>query len=345
MRWLLVTVLALAALGCDGDGDTDDGGGTDAGELGDAGADDAGPSACTVADLDAWTSAVSLPANRESVGAVIIDDQIHVFGGWAGAAASDTSWRSPIGADGSLGAVAVGESLPAAVERAAPARVGELVYVMGGDDGVSAALDAVWVGDLGADGSITGWRAATSLPTPRLEHAVISRENDFVVIGGATSLGGGGSTLVTVGTPSGDTIAWTDAEALPVGLTFTRAAVLGAWLFVTGDGAAVYRAPLDTLTGWTEVGPHPGGQAIALSAVGDGLVATGGLVGRDGQAGVRTAIVGADGSLGAWTDRADLPATRFGHRSVASGSHVYLVGGWMSFGAIHDDVLAASPCP
>ena len=67
----------------------DDGGGSDAGELDDGGGDDAGPSGCTVADFDAWTSAVSLPANRESVGAMVIDEQLHVFGGWAGAAASE----------------------------------------------------------------------------------------------------------------------------------------------------------------------------------------------------------------------------------------------------------------
>ena len=141
-------------------------------------------------------------------------------------------------------------------------------------------------------------------------------------------------------TPAAPGIAWSQGPALPQGRDHHAvfATESGDRLFVAGGTdyratfADVWTARVGAdgrVEAWTPAPALPGPRAGAAAVmVGDVAVfVSGQLPDRSKTTEVLTARLGRDGTLGAWSPAAPLPAARFHHAAVAHGGRVYVTGG------------------
>ncbi len=137
-------------------------------------------------------------------------------------------------------------------------------------------------------------------------------------------------------------LAWTAGPKLEQGrdhhVTFVTEARGGRWLHVNGgntyrgvlqDG---WRAPIardGSVGAWVAEDSLPAPRAGHSVVVADRhvVLTAGQTTGGTYITEVLTAEVRADGTLGAWSAQAPLPAPRFHHASVAHGGFVYVIGG------------------
>lgn len=329
--------------GVDAGPETDAGAGSDGGG-GDAGAPECGP------DRLAWSTVAPLPEPRESHGALLHAGRLHVFGGWSGAAATDTAFHAALDRNGAPGEWEPGPRLPVALERPAAVAHGDRVYLIGGDDGVSAALDAVLGGTVAPSGAVEGWEALSAvLPAPRVGHAAVVVGDHVFVMGGATAIGGGAQRAVLVSAlgPDGPT-GWSTTSAL-ASLAPAASAVTDGTRIWLASGATLQVAEVGAggaLGAW-EALPDIDGAApsLELARSAGALFAIGGLASGVGRDDVFAAELDGAGDLGAWAPRPVLPGPRFGHRIVATDAHLVVTGGWISMTAgVSDTVFVGALC-
>lgn len=95
--------------------------------------------------------------------------------------------------------------------------------------------------------------------------------------------------------------------------------------------AAVLSSPLRVkIDGWSATTPLPQGLASRNAIVqGNTLYVVGGKNATDNPLGsVYAATIGSNGSLSSWTVAAQLPVPVYLHATVATNSHLYVIGGW-----------------
>jgi hypothetical protein len=181
----------------------------------------------------------------------------------------------------------------------------QFVYVTGGRNSSSEAVNQVLVGEIGNDGNISTWSATTSLPEARSFHAQITA-TPF-----NSKVKGSGYLYVIGGT---------DASGAPV--------------------STISLAPLNndgTVSGWHTTTPLP--QPLhSLGAVifrGSIYIAGGATTGNAPVAKVYKANIDTLGQLSAWQELASLPSARAYHGFVSFGGVLYTVGG--ETGAVEPD--------
>jgi hypothetical protein len=136
--------------------------------------------------------------------------------------------------------------------------------------------------------------------------------------------------IVTTPRPR-DAVGWTFLAPLPSGRGETAAAVVDGRLYVIGGltglgGEATAEVAIydPGTNAWEAAAPLPAARDHAAAAGLDGIV----YVSGGGSGGTRQATLWALDSLtGVWQELPPMPETRFGHRMVAVGSRVYVVGG------------------
>jgi hypothetical protein len=199
--------------------------------------------------------------------------------------------------------------------------------------GTSAPRPFVVLGGVTFSPSNIGWSTAPALPAPVQGLAAVVVP--ILDPGGATT-----SYVFTLG-GNGSTVAADDRAANTTGVAVNE--LVAAPTSVTGPFA---------WTAWRDATPLPEARAWAAAVAagpGNSVVASAGEVyvlgGLDPAgaptSGVYRAAVAADGTLGAWSPTAPLPAARAGHGAVVFHGRVYVAGGSGADGRPAADVWSA----
>ncbi len=219
----------------------------------------------------AWTPTTELPtaiSGEALVYAQIGTPAIRVIWSLGGAAAGNAPQTSvnytTLGAGTALGGWSATTALPAALAfhaavAATPAnsRISGtgFLYVLGGaTDAAGTPSAVVYRGAVAADGTVSAWAQATTLPAPLHSFGAVIFHGDLYVVGGATS---GNVPVATVYRSriggSGDLGAWQAQASLPFRRAHFGFGVYGEYLYaIGGDSGAV--------------APHSGSQSASAFA-------------------------------------------------------------------------------
>jgi len=236
--------------------------------------------------------------------------------------------------------------LPEASDSGASVVVGDWLYLLGGRNSASDAVDTVRRALTLANGTLETWiqDSAERLPKPLYAHTALAVDNRIYVVGGYT-----GSyeraAYVSLVNADGSLSAWQSAgHDLPDGqerATHAAAAARG-YLYVLGG----YRYP-NALDGVWRAAIQPDGslgvweqdaQSLPLPLFRLNAVSDGGVIyvvgGRPNPSDSTTsrriyrATVGADGHLGQWQNLGDLlPEGRADHIALVDQGKLFVIGG------------------
>ena len=248
------------------------------------------------ADPITWSDGPPLPVGRDHHVTFLVPPArggavLYVAGGNTYQGVLADVWHAAIGADGTLGAWTAGDSLPGGRAGHSVAVTERSVIITGGKLADRKNTTATLTASIVPDGTLGPWRAATPLPTPRFHHASVSIHGMVYVLGGLEE---NVSVASVVGAPvgaDGAPGAWRELTALPRPRSHHAAFV--------HDGALWVVAGLDG---------NPAGQNTPL-------------------ADVLRAPIGADGSLGAWTEVSRLDSALAVFAAVVHDGYVYVLGG------------------
>ncbi|MDD2819161.1 MAG: tail fiber protein [Candidatus Nanopelagicales bacterium] len=237
---------------------------------------------------------------------------------------------------------ASGQALPTAVAYSYVAATNNKVYVMGGViDG--SITDNVWVANVLADGTLSAWSGAPSLPVQSAWGQVVVARGRIYLIGGLTN--------ATVGYPSypdyrtwsapinadGSVGTWRAEANLPVGTHQIKAVVIKNFIYVFGgtsvDGFTyrISRArilPDGTLEAWRAHATMPFGiQYCHVAVWKDKLYLVGGADDAGWSSKVIYCDLDADGSLGVWKkSMVSMPVVNFPSDMLIVKNKMYVIG-------------------
>lgn len=236
-------------------------------------------------NIQTWSKVGDLPEIITSATGMVIKGRLYVFGGNAGASASDRVWSCPIDVSGNLGSWTASLNLPAPNNACYGFSTENKVFLFGASNG------DIFVGDVDAGGAITSWTTSlNTLPVPVILSKVTVIKDKVFVIGGYD----GTSQLTTVYSSSilsdGTLGVWSETltplpEALMYGEVFTTTNdiwYIGGVIESTGASSdKVYRSPINpdgTLGGWVlETERLPAGRSkFSLVATSSKLYLIGG---------------------------------------------------------------------
>ncbi|MBK9233417.1 MAG: hypothetical protein IPO15_21880 [Anaerolineae bacterium] len=173
--------------------------------------------------IGAWQTLVNaLPKGLYGHSATVSNHRIYVIGGYASGAYERAVYVASVNpTDGSLGAWQATAALPVGQERMTHAAVatGEHIYVLGGYR-VSAALDTVCRSHIQANGLLSNWSCAQTLPSTLYRLGAVAVDNAVYVVGGRPSPSDSPSRKIHRATiqPDGNLGAWTNlGDLLPDG--------------------------------------------------------------------------------------------------------------------------------
>lgn len=241
--------------------------------------------------LGAWTPGPDLPQRVFAHASVAAAGHLYVIGGQqftagVGVGPSNKVYYAPVSSAGVIGAWNETSPLPLPVFFLNAAHWNGRLYAMGGfkGDGLSAGVHSA---ALNADGTLSAWRAESSLPEAVYTHAAVA-ENTVYVLGG----------IVNDGTEVRSTVLFAQIGA---------DGVLGPWLETS---------PL----------PEPLANLGSIVTAGTVFV-VGGFNGSETSSKAYSAPILADKTLGEWTVYGHLPAGRHRHGTTHDGKHMYVSGG------------------
>lgn len=155
----------------------------------------------------------------------------------------------------------------------------------------------------------------------------------------ATACGGTSACKAGICTPKPLKITWQEGENLPAGREKHAVCVANGRLYVLGGTTyldTVLSAPLDPVSGepkgWLTTAQLATPLELPAAWVAGGLLyVAGGIQGSSQDvSAVRSAPLGSNGALGAWSDQTAMPSKLYAIAPALAGSRVYLVGGGAS---------------
>jgi len=211
-------------------------------------------------------------------------------------------------------------------------------------------MAAAFIGCFGVPAlpSLAQFQTASPLPQALLSHSAVVWNNRVYVAGGVSNTGGlrgTGGFLNNVYycaslNPDGTLGPWQSAGNMPefLGLGMHASVVYDGTLYVLGGNNmfgprnVVYYSAINadgSLAGWAQANPMPKKlMSHAAVVINKRIYVMGGLVRYDGNhAGVYSAEILADKTLGPWRTEAALPVPLLGHRAIAAGARIYVLGG------------------
>ena len=247
------------------------------------------------ADPLTWTEGTPLPVGRDHHVTFLVEAPlggalVYVAGGNTYQGVLADVWRAAIGTGGVLGGWTAGDSLPGGRAGHSVAVTDRAVIVTGGKLADRKNTTATLAAAVAPDGTLGPWRPTTPLPTPRFHHATVAATGHVYVLGGLEENTSVASVYAASITPDG-VGEWRAQTALPRPRSHHAAFV--------HDGALWVVAGLDG---------NPAGANTPL-------------------ADVLRAPIGADGSLGAWTEVSRLDSALAVFAAVVHGGFVYVLGG------------------
>ncbi len=140
--------------------------------------------------VGAWQTATSLPATRSRHDSIIANGYVYVIAGSFNdsvAGAVTTVYYAKLNTDGSIGAWATSNSIPAARLQGKATTANGYVYYTGGGDTSGVAQTNVYYARLNVDGSVGSWTTASNPMTARYDHTTLVSNGYMYIIGGNNS--------------------------------------------------------------------------------------------------------------------------------------------------------------
>jgi hypothetical protein len=199
-----------------------------------------------------WRTQATLDTPRDDFGTVVVAGRIWVVGGMTGERANELGSVEVY--DPHADSWSAGPAMPAGRSSVGAARVGDVVYVIGGSArsggrvGVSDATAAL-------DTATRRWTRLPPVPTPRYELAAVAVGGRVYAIGGDTGAG----PVRTVEVYDTRTRLWSAGPPLPKPRASLRAAYLDGRIYAVGglrgDADSADVQVLDVATGKWSAGP------------------------------------------------------------------------------------------
>ena len=284
-------------------------------------------------------SGVSLVLSRVHDTSVVIRDFIYMIGRSEN---ENTVERAPIRADGSLGpfGVVAGVPLVTALSSHTTALIGRFLYVIGGS--ASGAQPTVERAVVNADGSLGPFATvSTTLKEARFGHVSVVLGDYLYVAGGVGNNGNKPSSVERAAINPDGTLgdfAIVSGVTLNTPRNYLTAFATDRYLYLIGgldstalDTGHIERAAINldgSIGPFASMSPLIDGRAAHTSMiVGGELYVVGGLTPAGHVSSVERALIGSDGSLGAFASVLSLTAVRARHVTAVIGNSLYVIGG------------------
>ncbi|MBC7545829.1 MAG: hypothetical protein H7338_24115, partial [Candidatus Sericytochromatia bacterium] len=211
-----------------------------------------------------WQQLGQLPLPTEGHGFVIVGDFAYVIGGWGrGSSPRAAVYRAAVLPDGSLDTWQAVTPLPQGRAFHSTVVEGNRIIVLGGWNPNYAMSTSVWTTTVNADGSLSGWQTAPSLPERRAWAGACIASGQVHLTGGINGSQTLDSTVVASYT-DGQIGAWQTGPTLPVKLQSHgclvidgRPTTLGGGEYINGSSTAT-KAIYQLISGsWQSVGQLP----------------------------------------------------------------------------------------
>ena len=193
--------------------------------------------------LGEWKILPPLPQPRYRHSAVAANGYLFVLGGvTSNEDISDIIYRTPVNADGTLGAwTPLSRTLPVPLEGHTAAIVNDYLFILGGWGGISPGMrDEVYKAAIDPEGNLGPWQSVTPLPQPLWWHAATVAGGGILVSGGLNLDHPSSALQRTVyrATPNanGDIDAWMELSPLPYPIAAHAFAATNDYLYVAGGG-------------------------------------------------------------------------------------------------------------
>jgi hypothetical protein len=193
---------------------------------------------------------------------------------------------------------------------------------------------------------------STPLPEPYFSHQLVTSSGYLYNVGGIGGINGalvGQKVFYAPIESSGGVGAWTETTPLPEPVFFHSALTSNGFVYVLGGyhcpspcgiplpiSNIVYFSRINSdgsLGAWQTTTPLPETVFFLSTAVAKGAIyEMGGWNGQALTAGVYSADIHADGTLGAWIPQAVLPTAIYTHATVSDGQALYVTGGVINNG-------------
>ena len=287
--------------------------------------------------ITGWTASGSLPISMYASQAVVTKNRVYLCGGINSSENNiSTIYTAPINADGTLGAWTTSGALPDVVSRAQLVVTKNRVHLMGGYRN-SSCVSTVYTAPINADGTLGSWTTSASLPgVLGLSTAIITKSKVYL-LGGSMDSSYSVSTVYYASINTDGTLgSWSTGTSLPGNFGWSQAAVtknrvylLGGW--TSAAVPTVYTAPINadgTIGTWATGTSLPANLHWVQTFVTKNRVyVLGGWNNTNVASGVYSAPINSDGTLGAWTTDASLPANNAVSQCIVVKNKIYLLGG------------------
>lgn len=254
--------------------------------------------------VGAWRVTTAMPSARDGLASLALGARVYIFGGATGAPAAPSAQVLSAPIDGSVsqrGDLSSWSALPAlSTPRQHPSATvyNNKLYVTGGCDvgaqnqSCTSRLTEVQIGDIAADGSVTGWaKSPNQFAGPRDIHSTLAHNGWLYVIGGQSNSG-----------------YYADVQMAPIQ--------------ADGSIGAFVTSPV--------VLPAARGSQSAL--IDNNRIYLAGGVTPSYTNTVLSALLNADGSLGTFITAGTFTQARIHAASAVRGRKFYVVGGWSGGG-------------
>jgi N-acetylneuraminic acid mutarotase len=270
-----------------------------------------------------------------------IGKYVYYIGGTTnGTAANAQSYveYGTIGSNGDISGWASTTALPAARSWAQATAVNGCVYVVGGVDTSAASQSSVYYACPNANGTISSWSTAKSLPLGTTDAATTSYGGYIYDVGGSSSgvvattkyakVNDGGT-----GTPGGWGTTGSNIPSMVGGSTLHSPAVYNSKIYSTGESAASVYAPINadgTIGSWVKTAGTPKNTPYNITLISNGYIySIGGFCGASGECSASYyAPLDSNGVPGAWsTLTSNIPTERDTSAGVSYNGYLYIIGG------------------
>ena len=214
--------------------------------------------------------------------------------------------------------------MPVSRTGAAGAAVGDIIFVVGGGDFISATGIAE-----AYDTTTDAWASVSEMPTPRSGLAAATLDGLVYAIGGSTSSFISSTEVVEVYDPISDT--WSTVQALPAPRGDLAAVAVGGKIYAIGGSSGI-GSVTDTVTAYDPVSdtwqfraPMPTPRSGLAAVVVDGLIYA--IGGSEGFLTATATVEVYDPVADTWSVKADMPIARADLAAAVAGGKVYVVGG------------------
>jgi len=286
------------------------------------------------ADITGWTTGTALPATMYNSQVVVTKNRVYLLGGYLNSTISKSTYTAPINSDDTIGAWVKDVDLPFTMSDFTVFVTKNLVYLLGGYVNGSTS-NIVYSATVNADGTLNAFTAlANRLPDDVSRAKPLVTRNRVYLLAGLVR---GGSTNTVFSCPinaDGTLGVWVTDNPLPETTAFSQVAVTKDRVYILGsyNHFNVYTAPVNadgTIGSWSLTTSLP--QIVHNAQV---VVTKNKVYLIGGQTSynvylstVYTAVINADGTLGAWTSGTAIPGVLATSQLITTNSKVYLLGG------------------